>query len=47
VVAAGRSEFQPIADNRSADGRARNRRTEIILVPKLDELFQLVGEQQQ
>ena len=43
VQAAGRSEFQPVADNKTTEGRARNRRTEIILVPKLDELFDLVG----
>jgi chemotaxis protein MotB len=43
VEAAGRSQFQPIASNSNADDRARNRRTEIILVPKLDELFDLVG----
>ncbi|MEO8587939.1 MAG: OmpA family protein [Flavobacteriales bacterium] len=43
VEAAGRSQFQPIASNSSAEDRARNRRTEIILVPKLDELFKLVG----
>ncbi len=46
VQAAGRSEFQPVADNKTPEGRARNRRTEIILVPKLDELFELVGEKQ-
>jgi len=43
VQAAGRSQFQPIASNKNAEDRARNRRTEIILVPKLDELFELVG----
>jgi chemotaxis protein MotB len=44
IQAAGRGEHQPIATNSTTDGRARNRRTEIILVPKLDELFDLVGE---
>jgi len=43
LQAAGRGEFHPIADNASSDGRARNRRTEIILMPKLDELFDAVG----
>lgn len=44
VTAAGRGEFVPVASNRDADGRARNRRTEIILTPDLRELFELVGE---
>ncbi len=43
VQAAGRGQYQPIADNTNTEGRARNRRTEIILVPRLDELFDLVG----
>lgn len=43
IAASGRGEFMPIASNDDADGRARNRRTEIILTPKLDELFQLLG----
>ncbi|MCW5900043.1 MAG: OmpA family protein [Flavobacteriales bacterium] len=44
VTSAGRGEWIPVASNREADGRARNRRTEIILTPDLKELFQLVGE---
>lgn len=43
VEASGRGQHQPIADNTTADGRARNRRTEIILVPRLDELFDMIG----
>jgi chemotaxis protein MotB len=42
ITATGRSEFEPVADNSSAVGRARNRRTEIILAPKLDELMKLI-----
>lgn len=44
VTAAGRGEFVPVASNKDPDGRARNRRTEIILTPDLRELFELVGE---
>lgn len=44
VTAAGRGEWVPVASNRDADGRARNRRTEIILTPDLRELFRLIGE---
>lgn len=43
LTASGRSEFAPIASNDTPEGRAQNRRTEIILEPKLDELMQLMS----
>jgi chemotaxis protein MotB len=42
VTASGKGEFLPRAENTSAEGRAKNRRTEIILSPKLDELMNLL-----
>lgn len=42
LTASGKGEFFPKADNETADGRAKNRRTEIILSPKLDELMKLL-----
>lgn len=42
LTASGRGEFFPKADNETAEGRAKNRRTEIILSPKLDELMKLL-----
>jgi chemotaxis protein MotB len=42
VTASGRSRWEPIDSNTTAEGRARNRRTEIILEPKLDQLMQLI-----
>lgn len=38
----GRGEYKPVADNSTAEGRAFNRRTEIIMAPKLDKLIQLL-----
>jgi len=42
IIASGRSEFMPADEADTPDARAKNRRTEIILSPKLDELFNLV-----
>lgn len=42
VTASGRSRYVPIDVNQTPEGRAKNRRTEIILEPKLDELMQLI-----
>ena len=44
VTAAGRGEFYPLTSNSTAEGRARNRRTEIILSPNLNELFKLLDK---
>lgn len=40
----GRGEFMPVDDNETADGRAKNRRTEIIMAPKLDKLYQMLNQ---
>jgi chemotaxis protein MotB len=42
LTAGGRSEFVPVADNATPDGRSKNRRTEIIILPKLDQFFELM-----
>ena len=42
VSAAGRGEYFPIDTADTPEARAKNRRTEIILTPKLDELFQII-----
>ena len=42
MAAAGRSEYVPVADNATADGRALNRRTRIVILPQLDQFFKLL-----
>jgi chemotaxis protein MotB len=42
MTATGKGEFQPLAENTTAEGRSRNRRIEIVLSPKLDELYDLI-----
>jgi len=44
LTAAGRGEFAPITSNASKEGKAKNRRIEVILTPKLDELSKLLSE---
>lgn len=44
LIAAGRSEFVPLLDNTTSEGRSKNRRIEMILSPNLDDLFKLLDE---
>ncbi|WP_412468395.1 OmpA family protein [Pedobacter sp. KLB.chiD] len=44
LTAGGRGEFNPIADNATAGGKAKNRRTQIIITPKLDQFMDLIGK---
>lgn len=39
LIASGRAEYQPIGDNNTVDGRSKNRRTRILIMPRMDQYF--------
>jgi chemotaxis protein MotB len=45
LIAAGRSEFIPLVDNKSADNRAKNRRTRVVILPKIDEFYEMIEKE--
>ncbi|MEO6498885.1 MAG: OmpA family protein [Mucilaginibacter sp.] len=44
LTAGGRGEYNPVADNSTASGKTQNRRTQIIITPKLDQFMGLIGK---
>jgi len=44
MTATGKGEFQPLGSNANAESRSKNRRIEIVLSPKLDELYDLIKQ---
>jgi chemotaxis protein MotB len=44
LTAGGRGEYNPLATNDTAIGKQRNRRTQIIITPKLDEFMELIDK---
>lgn len=47
LIAAGRSSYLPLVDNDSAENRAKNRRTRIVIIPNLDKFFALLDSENQ
>lgn len=44
MTAGGRGEFNPLTTNATPDGKSKNRRTQIIILPKLDQFMDLIGQ---
>ena len=44
LTAAGRGEYAPVASNSTSEGRSKNRRIEVVLTPKLDEITRLLND---
>ncbi|NHM07966.1 OmpA family protein [Flavobacterium sp. CYK-4] len=45
LIAAGRSEFIPLVDNNTAENRSKNRRTRIVVMPKIDEFYDMIEKE--
>lgn len=45
IIAAGQGEHKPVASNKTQEGKQQNRRTEIVLEPKLDQLWKLTEDE--
>jgi len=45
LIAAGRGEYIPLVENNSADNRAKNRRTRIVVLPKIDEFYEMIEKE--
>lgn len=45
LIAAGRSEYIPLVDNNTADNRAINRRTRIVIMPKIDQFYDMIEKE--
>lgn len=43
LIASGRSSFHPVADNETKEGRSKNRRTRIVILPNIDKFFALMA----
>ena len=47
IIAAGRSYYDPLVDNDTAENRSINRRTRIIIMPKIDQFYDMIEKEMQ
>lgn len=45
LIAAGRSSYIPLVDNLTAENRAKNRRTRIVVLPKIDQFYEMIEKE--
>jgi len=45
LIAAGRAEYVPLVDNNTAENRAKNRRTRIVVLPKIDQFYDMIEKE--
>jgi chemotaxis protein MotB len=45
LIAAGRSSYIPLVENDSAENKARNRRTRIVVLPKIDQFYDMIEKE--
>jgi len=45
LIAAGRSHYVPLVDNDTAENRAINRRTRIVVLPKIDQFYEMIEKE--
>ncbi len=45
LIAAGRSSYVPLAENDTAENRAKNRRTRVVVLPKIDQFYEMIEEE--
>ena len=45
LIAAGRGEYLPLVDNDTPENRSRNRRTKILILPKIDQFYKMIEDE--
>lgn len=45
LIAAGRSSYVPLVENNSAENRSKNRRTRIVVLPKIDQFYDMIEKE--